>query len=663
MAPSRGADAPRSGTYDLTKFTLRDMTGLGTVLRQLGAGAATLEEVADRVVRHLFQHLVDPATGKPACALARFFKTHPYGALDPSLREFARGMLHGRAPAPRTRCLTLLASAGERPAWNSRLASVAHKAIPLASEELVAKAPMISSLLRQLGVEVGTLLDPSPALLVEQEPSSFNVFYVPEAAGSPSIPAQRDFVTPAGIRSVLGFGGMLPQGDIFAVILFVKIPVPRETAELFRTLALCVKMAALPFDEVVFGGREEARGVSHSRKAALRRLVARIGTLGQLLEVYERSVLDQSDRLYAEQERMRFQTTLLESQGEASLDGILSVSLDGTILFANERLAEMWGVDPPRLGTRSYDAVLRSLALRTAAPDEFMRGSAELENGERSRDEVTLREGRVFDRYTAPIRGREGRLFGRVWHFRDISATKEIARMKNEFISALSHELRTPLTSIRGSLDLLVNGATGELPSEALGLAKLAHGNCVRLVRLVNDVLDIEKIEAGRMEFQLEPLDLEALLERSVDLVRPYGEALDVGFRTESSAPGVRVRADADRLIQVVENLLSNAVKFSPPGGLVRICVARAGGWVRVGVQDRGAGIPLEFQPRVFEKFAQGPRPDARRKGGTGLGLHIARGIVERLGGTIGFTSRPGEGSTFHFELPVLGGDFASKGE
>jgi signal transduction histidine kinase len=651
MPPFSGAE-PTPRTYDLAKFTLRDMTELGGVLRQLGIGAATLEEVAERVVRHLALHLVDPATGAPACALVRFFKTHAYGALDPSLQAFARGMLHGRSPTSQMKCLTLLASAGERPEWNSRLLSVAHQSIPLASEELVAKAPMISSLLRQLGVEVGALLDPSPALLVESNASSFNVFYVPEAAGSPAIPAQRDFVAAAGIRSVLGFGGMLPQGDIFAVILFVKVPVPRETAELFRTLALCVKMAALPFDEAVFRTGEAERPRAPSTEAELRRLGARIATVEQLLEVYERSVLDQSDRLYAEQERMRFQTTLLESQGEASLDGILSVSLDGTILFANERLAEMWGVDPPRVGTRTYAPVLRALALRTTSPDEFVRGSAQLEHGERSRDEIALRDGRVFDRFTAPIRSREGRLFGRVWYFRDISASKEIARMKNELISALSHELRTPLTSIRGSLDLLVSGATGELPPEALGIAKVAHGNCARLVRLVNDVLDIEKIEAGRMEFRLEPLDLEALLERSVDLVRPYGEALGVGFETESSAPGVRVRADPDRLIQVVENLLSNAVKFSPPGGVVRLSVARVGERVRVGVEDRGAGIPREFQARVFEKFAQAPASDARRKGGTGLGLHIARGIVERLGGTIGFSSRPGEGTVFHFELP-----------
>ena len=117
------------------------------------------------------------------------------------------------------------------------------------------------------------------------------------------------------------------------------------------------------------------------------------------------------------------------------------------------------------------------------------------------------------------------------------------------------------------------------------------------------------------------------------------------------------MRADPDRLIQVVENLLSNAVKFSPPGGLVRIRVARAGERVRVSVEDRGPGIPLEFQPHVFEKFAQGPRTNARREGGTGLGLHIARGIVERLGGAMGFASTPGEGSSFYFDLPALGRD------
>jgi hypothetical protein len=160
----------------------------------------------------------------------------------------------GEIPTSRTRCLTLLATAGDRPEWNFPENSVAHRAIPLVSKEIVSRAPMISSLMQQLGVEIDALLDTSAGLLVESAASSFNVFYVPDASGSPYIPAQREFVDPAGIRSVLGFGGMLPHGEIFVVILFAKVTIPRETAELFRTLALNVKMAALPFEHRVFGG-------------------------------------------------------------------------------------------------------------------------------------------------------------------------------------------------------------------------------------------------------------------------------------------------------------------------------------------------------------------------------------------------------------------------
>jgi hypothetical protein len=244
--------------FDLANFTLRDMTELGSVLRKLDQGAQSMEEVANRVVRHLYQHLGDADTGAHSCALVRFFKTHAYAELETELRDFARGMLHDQTPEPSMRCLTLLATAGERPEWNFREASVSHKAIPLVSEELVSKFPMISNLVRQLGVEVEALLNPTPDLLVESESSSFNVFHVLDARKSAYIPDQVDFVEPFGIQSVLGLGGMLPRGDIFAVILFSKVPIPRETAQLFRTLALNVKMAALPFDEAVFARAQGA---------------------------------------------------------------------------------------------------------------------------------------------------------------------------------------------------------------------------------------------------------------------------------------------------------------------------------------------------------------------------------------------------------------------
>jgi hypothetical protein len=237
--------------FDLSTFTLRDVTELGALLRRAGDGARSMEETAGRVVRILHENLVDPATGARDCALVRFFKTHRYDGLDEALRDFARQTLdEGSDLPPDTTCLTLLATAGARPEWNDREASQAHRAIPLVSKELVSQTPMISNLLSQLGVEVEALL--SPDLLVERGPSSFNVFYVPDAKGSTHIPAQDEFVGPQGIESVLGFGGMLPGGDIFVVILFSVVPIPRQTAELFRTLALNVKVAVLPFGEAVF---------------------------------------------------------------------------------------------------------------------------------------------------------------------------------------------------------------------------------------------------------------------------------------------------------------------------------------------------------------------------------------------------------------------------
>lgn len=234
--------------YDQARFALSDMTASGIVLRKLGLGAESMEEAANRIVRYLYDHLMDQHTGEKSCALVRFYKTHPYGELDAELREFVHGVLGYPPESTGMKCLTLLATAGEKPEWNSRTNSVGHKAIPLPGEKTVTQLPMISQLVNQLGLEVNAVLEPDPTLLVDLEEKMYNVFHVPEAVGSPYIPAQEEFVSPFGIQSVLGFGGMLPSGNLFAIILFSKVHIPRETANLFKTLALSIKVAVLPFD-------------------------------------------------------------------------------------------------------------------------------------------------------------------------------------------------------------------------------------------------------------------------------------------------------------------------------------------------------------------------------------------------------------------------------
>jgi PAS domain S-box-containing protein len=235
---------------------------------------------------------------------------------------------------------------------------------------------------------------------------------------------------------------------------------------------------------------------------------------------------------------------------------------------------------------------------------------------------------------------------------RDIDERKKVEQMKTDFVSVVSHELRTPLTSIRGSLGLLAGGVAGQLPEKVRPLVEIASKNSDRLVRLINDILDIEKIESGQMGFRFVPLELMPLIEQGIEANRAYAQPFGVEMHVSGELPGVRVWADADRLLQVLANLLSNAIKFSPPNGVVEVSVTRQGDRLRVAVTDHGRGVPAEFQPRIFEKFAQADASSTRQKGGTGLGLSISKAIVERHGGAIGFYSVPGEATTFFFDLP-----------
>lgn len=235
--------------YDLTHFGEDEMYRCALTLRNLDKGAQNIEDLAQRTVRHLYESLIEPQTGKSACALVRFFMTCPFMELSEDLRLAARNLVGGRSILSTTKCLTLMATAGDQPQWNSRQYSTGHQAIPLLDRDFVSRAPMISQLIHQFGLDISTVLEPDPDILVDLEQTTFNVFYVPEALGSAHIPAQSEFVAPYQIKSVLGFGGMLPSGNLFAIILFTKTPISPEVADLFKWISAYARISVAALDK------------------------------------------------------------------------------------------------------------------------------------------------------------------------------------------------------------------------------------------------------------------------------------------------------------------------------------------------------------------------------------------------------------------------------
>jgi len=236
---------------------------------------------------------------------------------------------------------------------------------------------------------------------------------------------------------------------------------------------------------------------------------------------------------------------------------------------------------------------------------------------------------------------------------RDITERKRIQQLKSEFVSTVSHELRTPLTSIRGALGLVAGGRVGEISTEAKEMINIALKNSGRLVRLINDILDVEKIQSGKLDFEIERLDLSGVIKDAIAANDGFAVEHDSRIVLTTEPEPVLVYADSDRLAQVFANLISNAVKFSPAGEAVDIRAQVMADRVRVDVRDRGPGISEKFEKRLFQRFAQADASDSRQNTGTGLGLSISKAIVERMSGTIGYEPAEGGGSRFYFELPI----------
>ena len=332
--------------------------------------------------------------------------------------------------------------------------------------------------------------------------------------------------------------------------------------------------------------------------------------------------------------------------------GMALIHPDGQMLQVNHSLCEM-------LGYREQE-LMRIDLQRITHPDDLAIDvdlARQVLAGERAGYQLEKRclhkNGSVVDALLSVslVRDRDQTPLYFVTQIEDISERLKVARLKSEFVATVSHELRTPLTSIRGSLGLLNGGALGALPAKVAAMIHIAHQNSERLMLIINDILDIEKIDSGKVELQPTMLGIEMFLREAIVMNTAYAGQYHVNVVLESATPDLEVYADPDRLMQVVTNLFSNAVKFSP-GTTVLVRASPAGEMVRLEVEDAGIGISEEFQKHLFEKFSQADGSAKRHFGGTGLGLAISKALVEQMGGHIGFNSSLGEGTTFFVELP-----------
>ncbi|WP_274627701.1 ATP-binding protein [Arvimicrobium flavum] len=332
--------------------------------------------------------------------------------------------------------------------------------------------------------------------------------------------------------------------------------------------------------------------------------------------------------------------------------------LDGRFIVANPATASLMraGSAEELIGKTDFDFYPTELAQRFRQDEIDMLQSGEVQRLEQPALFPDGSQGWLTS-VKAPFTDETGRVVGIITYNRDISDQKRVAQLKNEFISTVSHELRTPLTSIRGSLGLIAAGVAGELPAKAGNLVKIAHTNSERLVLLINDILDMEKIESGKVAFELRPMAVRPIVEQAIAASSNYMPERKVRLLLVDDAPRAGATIDPDRLHQVLSNLLSNAIKFSSVGDTVTVRLARrSGGVLRISVVDRGAGIPEAFRARVFGKFEQADASSTRGKGGTGLGLSIAKAIIEKLGGAIAFETQEGHGTAFHIDLPEASG-------
>jgi signal transduction histidine kinase len=660
---------PMSGgrRFDLTRFDLSDMIECGRAIRTVTGPARSMEEAGGAIVRLLYESLGD-AEGQRNCALVRCFKTHRFGQLPGDLETIARGLLTGGEGAdPEMPCLTLLATAGEGEGWNDRRRSSGHAAIPLESVDFVEWAPMIAALLQQMGLQIESALRPSEQIILDAEQHAFSVFHVEEAEGSEAIPGQ-EFVRSFGIRSVLGFGGLLPSGDLFAVILFARVRIPRATADLFRTIALGVKLALLPFtrgpvwtseleDSHVSKARGGAPGIAQFEDEQLR---SEIATLKLLIPALEQAALDQTERLKGAVSDLRRQAEHVRQQGlrlsamlEATTDAVFLLDRNWRFTFLNSHAQRLIAGDRDLLGFNIWEMFPEAVGKEFWI--QYRRAMYEGMHVQFQEHYPEPLE-KWFEVHAFPSEDGVAVFFHDITDRLKTEATlrqTEKLAATGRMAASIAHEINNPLESVTNLLYLL--GGDKEMSAQGKEWVKMAESELARVSEITTHMLRFYRQSTDRTEVELGEV-------LGSVLVLFQGRIAQAGVRVERRLKPTRtLRAYAGELRQVFANLVGNALDASAsPGGWLMLrmregCCPRAGvEGLRVTIADTGCGMSSAVLGRLFEPFFT-------TKGitGTGLGLWVSLQLVRKHGGTVRVRSSNGEerhGTVFSVFFPFAGG-------
>jgi PAS domain S-box-containing protein len=625
--------------FDLARFDLSDMIECGRAIREVNETAVSMESAASAIVQLLHHSLVDMQGGERNCALVRCFKTHRFGQLPPDLEPIARGAKQAGEIDPQMPCLTLLATAGMCDEWNDRRGSGGHAAIRLESVEFVERAPMIAALLRQMGLKIEAAMYPDEQIILDAEQHAFNVFHVEEAAGAPSIPAQ-GFVRQYGVRSVLGFGGLLPSGDLFAVIMFSRVTIPRDTADLFRTIALGVKLALLPFargpifDSDTAGARHPRAGYEDEQ------LRSEIATLKLLIPALEQAALYQTERLKTAVSDLRQQSEQVRQQGlrltamlEATTDAVFLLDRNWRFTFLNSHAQQLIARERNLLGANIWEM------FPDAVGKEFWR---QYQRAMHEGVHVQFQEfypeplNRWFEVHAFPS---EDGMAAFVHDITDRLKTEATLRQTEKLAAtgrmaaSIAHEINNPLESVTNLLYLL---STYEgMSPQSKEWVRSAESELQRVSEITTHMLRFYRQSTKRTEVDLAEI-LQSVLVLFQGRIVQAGVTVEQRFRRTPELHGF-----AGELRQVFANLVSNALDAAGPrvgevGGRLDLRVREAHcpvlgvPGVRVTVADTGCGMNGEARSRLFEPFFT-------TKGitGTGLGLWVSRQLIEKHGGTV----------------------------